>query len=216
MNQTTQNPIQLKSDWKSSLTDNGYILLTGMDVVNTRSILTELGNIIHENLVKAALDSRSLTNSYRALDFHTDHHRVDFTCLYCVQQSSTGGESLLVDTSKFLNEFSLEEKEIMKGILLKEHKVFTDDVETFPLLSNDSGEEEVYYSYWLVKDNLNQPQIHIIQKLKTKIENQTPIQFKMRNSDLLIVNNKRMLHARTAIGINESRILHRFWLQKRR
>ena len=34
----------------------------------------------------------------------------------------------------------------MKGILLKEHKVFTDDVETFPLLSNDSGEEEVYYS----------------------------------------------------------------------
>ena len=60
MNQTTQNPIQLKSDWKSSLTDNGYILLTGMDVVNTRSILTELECIIHENLVKAALDSRSL------------------------------------------------------------------------------------------------------------------------------------------------------------
>ena len=215
MNQATQTLIQKKLDWKSSLAKNGYILLNGISFNDSYSFLNELGNIIHENLVKATLDTRSLTNSYRALGFHTDHHRADYTCLYCIPQSFTGGESLLVDMRDILKKFSIEEKEVMKGIFLKEHKIFEDDTEIFPLLSN-VNDDEIYYSYWLVKDNLNQPQKSIINKLKTKIENQKPVQFKMCNSDLLIVNNKRMLHARTSIGLNESRILHRFWLQKRR
>ncbi len=216
MNQTLRIPIHLKVNWKSNLTDNGYILLTGIAPDDIHSILGELGNIIHENRVEATLNTKSLTNSYRALDFHTDHHKADYTCLYCINQSKIGGESRLVDMREILKEFTSKEKEMMKSIFLREHKVFPNDPEIFPLLSNNGNEDEFYYSYWLVKDNLSYPQSRIINKLKNKIEKQNPIQFKMCNSDLLIINNKRMLHARTSIGLNESRILHRFWLEKRR
>ncbi len=195
-----------------SLNHNGYIIYKNISDDEVNHLLNHFGIIIHENFVTADINSKSLTNSFKKLSLHTDHHKADLVCLFCITQSESGGESILLDTRNFLEKFSSLEKEILSSIYLKEHKVFKNDPDFYPLLTNLN---DFYYSYWLVKNDLTTQQSSVLNKLKNLIENEMLIQFKLQNNSLLILDNKRMLHGRTEILENQKRILKRYWLKRR-
>lgn len=110
----------------------GYDIINIHSYEDAKNICIKIGNIIYENDISPNLLSKSLSNSYKALDFHTDHHQAEWIGIYCIQQSKTGGETKLIDSYQIINLFTKDEIEILKTIYLFEHRVFKDDPEEHP------------------------------------------------------------------------------------
>lgn len=197
----------------NDLATNQFCIINSVSYDDAKDICLQLGNVIHENDVITQTNSRSLTNSYKALDFHTDHHRAIFIGLYCVKQSMVGGETKLINLTEILKFLSQEEIEILQNTYLHEHKIFENDPEDFPILEERDGEFNVYYSYWLAKENITEKQQNILKKFKELTHSIKPIELKLKPKELLLFYNRKILHSRTEIKEGEDRLLKRIWIE---
>ncbi|USE39516.1 TauD/TfdA family dioxygenase [Endozoicomonas sp. SCSIO W0465] len=199
-------------DALNGLQENGYCIIRGSTIQELQKFASDLGQIVYTTEVQVNINSRALVTSDRELKLHTDHHAVNYIAWYCHKQSTAGGESVLLDTNLILPKLSNHDVQALRGIHAYEHKVFDDDAEQHPILSkSESNDLEVYYSYWLMddKDRVN---IHF-QKLKELIEESKPLKFRLEANDVLILNNKRVLHGRTEIQGDKDRHLTRYWIK---
>jgi hypothetical protein len=176
-------------------------------------ITKELGEIIFVTDVKVNMESRALVTSEKGLDFHTDHHKANFIAWYCIEQTDKGGESILQDANKVFELLSADEQEELRRVRLFEHKVFEDDEDSYPFLVESNNRREFYYSFWLAKEKISERQKDIINKYQKLINDTEYIKFKMRPTDILIIDNHRILHGRTAIEGSKNRFLKRFWIK---
>lgn len=193
------------------LTRAGFIHLTCRSEGQVQECLKALGQVIHVADVVVKSDSNRLVTSARGLDYHTDHHKAKYVVLYCHRQTDEGGESMLIDADEIYLKLSPEQQEQLKEIELFEHKVFQGDQEKHPLVAVDHRNKRMfYYSYWSVKDqDKERPAMLAFQKLLRETE---PIRLRLQKSDMLIIDNHRMLHGRTPITGSKDRFLKRFWL----
>jgi len=197
-----------------SLTDElnkkGFVHLFNQTEEQLKQHLAELGEIIFTTDVKVKPNSRPLVTSERALDFHTDHHKARYIAWHCHQQTDKGGESILLDAETIYSQLSVEDRKSLKQIDLFEHKIFPDDKESNPLVHTSGGKNKFYYSFWLVSegDKLN-PALLEFQRL---IKSAEPVRLTLQKNDILIVDNHRILHGRTAIEGSKDRHLKRYWI----
>lgn len=200
-------------EYLKKLERDSYTIFSVGSYSEAKNICLQIGNIIHENDITPNVKSRSLSNSYKALDFHTDHHRANIIGIYCIKQSTFGGETKLIDSYDVLNNFNEEELSILKTIYLYEHKIFSNDPDKYPLLEMVNNKYNIYYSYWLEKGGLDQIQKVVFDKFKELTHTVNSIKFKLNENDLLLFDNRRMLHSRTEIKVGEERLLKRIWLE---
>jgi alpha-ketoglutarate-dependent taurine dioxygenase len=193
----------------------GWVHLPNQKVEDCKNMLQSLGKIIQETDVIVKPESKAMITSPRALDLHTDHHRADYILWYCLQQTSEGGDSLLLDMLPIYTQLAENEQETLQTVMLMEHKVFPDDVEQFPLVRIEAGKPKFYYSFWLVKENILPTQKQALDNFRTCLQNALPTQIRLEKGDILIVDNRRVLHGRTAITGSQDRFLKRFWIEKR-
>ncbi len=196
-----------------SLKKNNYCLLSLNSYQESRELCCTIGEIIYENDISPNLRSRSLSNSFKALDFHTDHHIADYIGIFCIEQSDIGGETVLVDSYEVLKMLTENERECLKGINLYEHKIFEDDNETHSMLMEINGVYKIYYSYWLMKNEMDVVQKEVFEKFRAMTHTAKQIRFKLKPNELLIFDNRRLLHSRTEIGKGEKRLLKRVWVK---
>jgi hypothetical protein len=196
------------------LYEQGFLHLPKQNENTLQEILTALGEVIQITDVTPKPDSKGLVTSTRGLDFHTDHHKAKFIVWYCYKQCSIGGESLLIDAVKIYQKLCPAYQSELQKVELFEHKVFPDDCEKYPLVSIDSnGNTKFYYSFWLVRSQDKQnPALRAFQQLIREAE---PVKLKLQPTDILIVDNHRIFHARTPIEGNQDRWLKRFWLSEK-
>lgn len=202
-----------EKDYLEDLQADNFCILKVETYEEVRRICSNLGKIIHEQEVTPKLKSKSLSNSYKALDFHTDHHRAVIVGLFCIKQAIYGGNTRLIDSYEVLNYFSKKEIEILKSIYLYEHRIFENDSDKFPLLEGNNNEYKVYYSYWLAKNSLNEQQYELFNKFKEVTQTIPQIKLKLKPNELLLFYNRRILHSRTEIRIGEERLLKRIWIE---
>lgn len=195
------------------LDTSGFVWIQGGGREYFEKITKELGEIIFVTDVKVDLESRAMVASEKGLDFHTDHHKANFIAWYCIEQTDKGGESILQDANKVFEILSAEEQEELRKVKLFEHKVFDDDEDSYPFLIERNNKREFYYSFWLVKENMSDRQKQIIRKFQKLTSDIEYIQFKILPTDILIVDNHRILHGRTAIEGSKNRFLKRFWIK---
>ncbi|PVZ72014.1 TauD/TfdA family dioxygenase [Pelagibaculum spongiae] len=190
----------------------GYKLFSSSDLLLAKETIKQLGKILFTTEVKVNFGSKNLVTSDRALPLHTDHHAIDYIAWQCHQQTSVGGHTLLLDTTSIIKRFSDDELDALKQIDLYEHKVFDQDKSTHPLITQtESKLFNIYFSFWLVNE---QDRSHpAVKKLTQLIKISKPIKFKLQPGQLLVINNRRMLHGRTAIEGNKERHLTRHWLK---
>ncbi len=195
----------------TELIDNGFLHLTDQTEEQLNDLINSLGHIIFTTDVVVKPESKGMVTSARGLDFHTDHHKAKFIIWYCYKQTDSGGESILMDAEKIYQQLSDDHKEQLKAIELFEHKIFPDDKEGYPFVAiDDNGYRKFYYSFWLVKDKDKQNSAMIeFQKL---VKQTDPIRLTLKERDILIVDNHRIFHGRTAIEGSKDRFLKRFWL----
>src|SRR6218665_1521487 len=193
------------------LNENGYMHLKQVNESQLDELLRSLGEIIFTTDVVVKSESRGMVTSSRGLDYHTDHHKAKYIVWYCYKQTDLGGESLLLDAERIYQQLSMADQIQLQNIALFEHKIFSDDKESYFLVSNNEiGKRKFYYSFWLVK-NEDKKNLALLEFQKI-IKHTEPVQLRLEESDVLIVDNHRIFHGRRPIEGSKDRFLKRFWL----
>jgi hypothetical protein len=195
----------------NELREKGFIHLTNQSETELENILNELGEVIHTTDVVVKPESRGMVTTSLGLDFHTDHHKAKYILWYCHKQTDLGGDSILIDADKIFLQLTGEEQNDLKKIKLFEHKIFPGDKDNNPFVEIDEkGNRIFYYSFWLVKDEDKQNPSFI--KFQNLIKQTEPTKINLKERDILIVDNHRIFHGRTAIEGSKDRFLKRYWL----
>jgi len=201
---TISSPLSLQDQ----LSNQGYCYLPDQTKAQLNEVLNLLGQVIQETDVVADAKSSNLVTSNQALDFHTDNHLARYIVWYCQQPAPKGGMSLLCDAELIYAQLNEEEKNILSKIHVFEHKVFPENRNSNPIVREVDGQRKFYYSFWLAREKYREMPVfkHWCHLIKV-----TPnIKIDLKQSDVLVIDNHRMLHGRTAI--EGSRFLKRYWL----
>lgn len=191
----------------------GYCHVKGFEG-KISQLLRAFGHICMTTDVVINNTTQALVTSDRPLALHTDHSRVEFIAWQCIQQSSIGGETRLLDGRKVLDSMSVELRKELTKIRMFEHHVFKRDSESSPLLSYKKGVPSIYYSFWLADDN--QKQTRCFQAFINEIASKEELLIRLQPNDMLIIDNRRMLHGRTAILGDKNRFLRRYWISEQK
>lgn len=198
---------------QEELKQKGFLYLENQEYSQVPILISSIGKLLYITDVICKPQSRPLVTSDKALGFHTDYHRAKYILWYCFEQTSEGGETLLVDALSIYYQLPEALKIELQNIQLFEHKVFDGDKEIYPMITLDyKGNIKIYYSFWLL--NPEDKQKTSIQTFEKLIYNPSNIQtFRLKPQDILIIDNQRMLHARNAIQGTKNRFLKRFWIE---
>ena len=195
---------------RQRLTSHGYILFEKRSIREALDICAKLGKMIRHDEVRVDPNSRSKLNSGCLLDVHTDHSKAKYIAWYCFKQSSRGGETLILDSRELLQHLNDYEIKCLREIHLFQHSVFKSDARSWPLLSSVDGTLQIYYAGWLVNPVDQHKQE--LRKLKRLIKLTQKNQLRLTPGDLLVIDNRRILHGRREIKGDKDRHLRRFWL----
>lgn len=195
---------------KNELENYGFKYLQNKTTKDVDLLCHSLGKILLEADVKIDLTTKALVTSDKELDMHTDHSKAKYIVWHCLKQTSIGGHSLLLDTKKILQKLSNTEKQELKKIQLFEHKIFKDDLESYPMLSEVNGKDKMYYSFWFVNPKQKNNQMFL--KFKHITDTMKKTKIRLNRNDVLIIDNDRMFHGRTKILGDKNRHLKRFWI----
>lgn len=189
---------------------NGWIVINSEKHESILSIFKNFGPVIQTTEVRPKNNTKSLVNTVNEMELHTDHPRARWISWECIKQSSEGGFSLLKDTYLALKNIPSDTlNELTKVFINTHHKIFDDDLETYPVLRLDGDKSNwIYYTPWLNKNIGNKALDIFLQEI-----DKCPVtKICLQPGDILIIDNGRMLHGRTAIGGDQNRLLIRRWI----
>lgn len=109
-----------------------------------------------------------------------------------------------------MQKLSKIEKQELEKIQLFEHKIFKDDLESYPMLSKINGKNKMYYSFWFINPKIKGNKVFL--KFKRIVDEIKKIEIRLNKNDVLIIDNDRMFHGRTKILGDKNRLLKRFWI----
>lgn len=195
------------------LRERGYALLEKAGKPALDGAFARLGEVIHVTDVRNSPGARSLVASADGLDFHTDHPKADYIAWLCLEQSDSGGESILADAENAFARLSAEEQHALAEIRLLGHKVFSGDEGKCPLISVSDGRRRFYYSFWLAADDLPSAQKRALEQFRLAVSESQVAEVKLRKDDVLVVDNARIFHGRRAFE-GRKRHLRRYWIRR--
>lgn len=229
-------PYLLNTDIENYSTIKSHVAEHGFVIINCKgklllSIIRMLQHVFGKQLkdvgikkkflakVAPAKNGKYYVNSIFSQPLHTDEgYRCEFprfVSLYCVKPSLTGGVSTLVKT-----------KEVLTAL----YRLFDDDVSNFfqsNFLQLDTAYEKIHkqilfnlnettvgMSYSPILKNITTTELghEMISAVNQFIHD--PInqyRIKLKENDLLIMDNCQVLHGRTAFAENEDRLMLRLW-----
>lgn len=194
------------------LNRNGWTILHSSSLSMTRIAVWALGPIIQTTKVAPRPDAKAALATDREMEFHTDHPRAWLIAWHCVRQSSEGGYSLLKDGHKALAMLDEDTKGRLREVTMGSHKVFEGDLERWPVVRDDLDcKDWIYYTPWLRRDGA-EPALDAFAAALEQVET---TRIRLEPGQVLLINNTRMLHGRSAIGGDKDRVLVRHWIAHR-
>jgi hypothetical protein len=198
---------------QATIEEKGYCHLPSAGADALEDLLHDLGQVIQVTEVAVKQETARLVNSDQALDLHTDHHAADLIAWHCIEQSDAGGESVLLDAEAAYAQLTPGQQRTLGRIHLTEHKVFAGDPGTYPLVHERDGRRKFYYSFWLADENGSpEEEDESLGAFRQALDRTPREMIKLQADDILIIDNGRMLHGRTAIGGSKRRLLRRYWI----
>ncbi|MBK8339405.1 MAG: TauD/TfdA family dioxygenase [Flavobacteriales bacterium] len=196
---------------RDELMQNGYCHLKGVDGPSFEQFITGLGAVILRTAVTVRPESRALVMSDKALDLHTDHQEARFIAWHCIRQTDHGGTSLVLDVGEVFDLLPEADRQRLAQIRFMAHRVFDGDPDEHPLLSQVNGHRRFYYAPFLVHSRHRAEPVLV--KFRQLVREATPVMIDLEAGDVLVVDNHRMLHGRTAIFGSKDRQLDRCWIK---
>lgn len=192
------------------LTNSGFCYLPSAEYYKFIEMLTYLGKPVKLTDVKIKKNSTWLLNQAQAFPMHTDDPSIDIVAWYCISQDSDFGETILLDTRNIFNEMPSKFLRELNNLNIRVQQSSTQ----VPILINNNP-LKIYFAPWNINyDNLSYNQKIALNYLENKITNQKTINLRLKEQEILILNNHFMLHGRNAIPQQSSRYLIRAYIRK--
>lgn len=183
----------------------------GYSTPTLRDVLSCFGTVVEKTHVQLDAAVRSYLCDWRPVPIHTDHPEVAFVAWFCHAQDLVDGATLLVDSRPILKQLDDSARADLRATLLPHPAIdFDSQVGASPVLSNTS---HVYFAPWA--DPLRAPAKRGYLEFSAGIRgaaSSCQIEFRLREGDLLLIDNTRVLHGRRALDPNSPRHLSRFWI----
>ncbi len=196
---------------KDELSFRGFALLRDLSEDSAVDSVNGLGDVLLRTDICPKANARGDVSTDLPMDLHTDHPRARWIAWHCIRQSSEGGESLLVDSVPLIARLTNHERDTLRNTQARTHLVFPADRPTHSVLSPvKEGADRIYFAPWLISAEASQP----LRRLGSLIANAERISIRLKQGDLLVIDNTRMLHGRKAIRGDRDRLLRRYWISQ--
>jgi len=196
----------------TELKERGFVHLTDQTEAQLQIIVDSLGETIMTTDVIVKAESKGLVTTSNGIDFHTDHHKAKYVVWYCYKQTDRGGESLILDAEKIYLALPLEIQEKLKSVNLFEHKIFSDDKDSYPFVDVDNSNTRQFHCSLVNDTDKENPAYIFFRKVMSRT---IPVKIKLAERDILIIDNYRMFHGRTPIIGTKDRYLKRYWIKSK-
>ncbi len=108
--------MQQKLEVIKQLKQDGYIHIRYDSQAVLQHILAH-SDILHYAEISPDRRKKSLSNSSKPLELHTDHHLAEYIILHAVQPATIGGKNMLADMRASFTALSLDDQEILRTSL---------------------------------------------------------------------------------------------------
>lgn len=200
-------------DYLDQLKVNGFVVIPFNSNNNIELAIAALGKQIMVTEIRENPSSTRLLASNQKMGFHTDHFAAKWMAWFCNSQSAIGGESLLIDVHQIIRAYSPEKLNILSQVMVNSHQVFYKDPKFYPLFQKVDHNWAIFYSDWLLQEPTNEITKRVLKEFKLDLENAIPIELKLSEGEILVIDNHRMLHGRKSFPQNSNRWLTRYWIQ---
>jgi len=192
----------------------GKISLSG---INVSGNVLEDGFIhrveVKEEPLKDKAGYNILSSTAEVFACHTDDYfsenPVDVVILHCVIPDEFGGESIIAYIKDIIDVLDTNTIEILSQPTYPVHfgkvSVLEKDINGYKIRYNRLEIERASETTGV---SLNEEQLNALDNLDNAI-NKTQVIFKLKKNDCLILNNKKLVHGRTAISKGSNRLLRR-------
>jgi hypothetical protein len=173
-----------------------------------------LGDLCDEFIVRVAPAARKYVCDWPEVPFHTDDPTVDLIAWYCEAQDDWDGASVLVDSQPVLARLHEQARTDLRQTLLPFRALAPHSTAFWPVLS-ESG--QIFLMPWLEPTSPRHRQEgSAFVAFVGSVLAQRPVRIRLRPGQALIIDNRRMLHGRSAIHPQSRRRLRRYWVRLRR
>jgi len=193
-----------------ALKRNGFVHLKSQTTGELDAVTNSLGVVIMTTDVVVKSESKGLVTTVHGIDFHTDHHKAKYVVWHCIKQTDKGGESLLVDAKNIYLAMPNDLQEKLKSVSLFEHKIFNGDKNCYPFVEIDENNNFQFHCSLTNDADKKNPSFIYFENLMNKTK---PVKIRLEEKDILIIDNHRIFHGRTAIDGSKDRHLRRYWIQ---
>jgi hypothetical protein len=193
------------------LTKKGFFRITDFHTIEDYEKLTDsLGEIVHSSDIRVMPEDQqfSVIKTAESIPMHHDSPEADFISWYCISEAESYEPTLLLDGNKLIGQLTENEK---KALSLISSNLTMDG--TCPVLSENRLS---YDPQLLLLDGASEECLHALTRLNTLIESSKSelIEVHLKQHEILIIDNARMMHGRGNLRQNSSRYLYRRWIKK--
>ena len=198
------------------LRSRGFAWLT--DARDDRAFVdlaSSLGDVVDDTMVRLVPGKRTYLASPDAIPQHTDHPKADFVAWRCEAQDARDGASLLIDGRTVLEQLTGDTRERLGRIELPAMVRLGDDAQYTPIVRRDRGTERLFYAPWLEPTRCTHDDLAALQSFRAVLARTTPVAVRLRPGQILVVDNRRVLHGRNRLSADSTRRLRRLWIRAR-
>jgi hypothetical protein len=201
---------------KTKLHHDGLIFLENQDIETFESISSLIGQVILKTDIKIKSDATAMVQTAEPLEWHQDSPEAKWIAWLCLNPGKPLIEPTeIFDSRNLFNLLSPAEIEILTKIKTTIRTSDNCENETAVVSRSSNGEMILYFCPWLINDKLDNFQKQTIEKLKRLLHLNDGLknQFFWKQNDLLIIENRRMLHRRPLLDPKSERFLMRNWIR---
>lgn len=200
----------MRTELLATIRHEGFAVITrGLDDASFVELARDLGEIVDDTRVRLVAGKRTYLARPDPIPLHTDHPKACLIAWRCEAQHELDGASLLADGHAVLAQLDARTRAILGEIELPA-MVRPGDVATpTPIASRDG---RVFYAPWLEPIERAVEKHHALVAFREALGSAKPRRVRLDPGQVLIANNRRMLHGRGALLPDSARRLRRLWI----
>lgn len=196
----------------------GYVRLAGpFEESSFRALVERLGRIVNEERIALRPGAHAYVAKPGPVPLHTDHPEARFVSWLCVRQDEVAGASRLYDSQPFLERMAEADREQLRRTELECPPLSGGPPSLrFPILTQVPNREvdEVFCSPWLRVAGGDPERQALVDRFRESLQRdiqERSFELRLNAGEVLIVDNRRVLHGRGRIGDASKRELLRVW-----
>jgi len=199
---------------RAKLDEDGYFLSERpIDGEVFERVCAELGPIINRSEIRVEAGATNYFKRKDPLPYHTDSPFARFVAWRCQAQQEVGGEMRLKDTKPLFDAAPLAQIDALRRATARFPAIKgAHEAGSLPILSGDSRRGwRLNYASWLIARDTLPPSGQPLIAALDEFPGDASIAIPLRPGDLLVIDNRRMLHGRGELN-GDKRILLRLWI----